>query len=224
MILKNRPFVREAPTKEAKSIYIFCEGAVREYDYFKYFSEIDSRINVEVYKLSNGENNSPLGLLEIAKKSILKDHNNPNPKYDFQDIDEVWIVLDTDPDESHSRKTQIVDVKDFCSTTERWEICESNPCFEVWLFFHINKAVTPFKDDHVCKGWKSKVHETISGGFNSIKHPILIDDAIENSKKYFKTNKDGSPAKGCTEVYLLGESLTTTLRAKLDKALVNIRK
>ncbi len=61
MILTNRCFEREPPTREAKSIYIFCEGVKREYEYFKYFREMDSRINVEIYKLNPKEDNSPLG-------------------------------------------------------------------------------------------------------------------------------------------------------------------
>ncbi len=40
MILTNRLFEREQPSREARSIYIFCEGARREYQYFEYFKEI----------------------------------------------------------------------------------------------------------------------------------------------------------------------------------------
>ena len=74
MILTNRLFKRKLPDREAKSIYIFCEGAKREYQYFDYFKELDSRINVEIYKLHPEEDNSPLGLLKIAQKCI--DANN----------------------------------------------------------------------------------------------------------------------------------------------------
>ena len=38
MILTNRLFERQEPSKEAKSIYIFCEGVKREYQYFEYFN------------------------------------------------------------------------------------------------------------------------------------------------------------------------------------------
>lgn len=51
MILKNRLFERVPPSRKAKSIYIFCEGARREFDYFEYFKELDSRINIEIYQL-----------------------------------------------------------------------------------------------------------------------------------------------------------------------------
>ncbi|MDM8529168.1 RloB domain-containing protein [Anaerolineales bacterium HSG24] len=103
MILRSRLFEREPPSREAKSIYIFCEGVKREYQYFQYFKEIDSRINVEIYKLHPHEDNSPLGLLSIAEKCIILSDDNPKPKYEFLENDEVWIVLDTDKDEKDSR-------------------------------------------------------------------------------------------------------------------------
>ena len=55
MILTNRLFKREIPSRDAKSIFIFCEGLKREYQYFTFFMEKDSRINVEVYKLNPSE-------------------------------------------------------------------------------------------------------------------------------------------------------------------------
>lgn len=104
MLLTNRLFERQPPSREAKSIYIFCEGAKREYQYFKYFIEMDSRINVEVYKLHPHENNSPIGLFNIAKSCILSSEENKSPKYNFQENDEVWIIIDVDKDKEDSRK------------------------------------------------------------------------------------------------------------------------
>lgn len=222
MILKNRLFEREMPTREAKSIYIFCEGARRESDYFSYFSEIDSRINVEVYKLSQEEDNSPLGLLEIAKKSILKDEYNQNPKYDFQANDEVWIVLDTDPDKNNSKRPQIDAVKKFCEEISDWRVSESNPCFEVWLYYHLFKEKPEFTGDDFCVNWKTKLNESIKGGFDSRKHSILIDNAIENSQNTLQITNN-YPLKGCTEVFLLGKSITLVLREKIDKALDRLK-
>lgn len=70
MILTNRLFERQAPNREAKCLYIFCEGARREYNYFEYFREIDSRIKIEVNKLKPHDNNSPKGLYELAETSF----------------------------------------------------------------------------------------------------------------------------------------------------------
>lgn len=94
MILTNRLFERQSPSREAKSLYIFCEGIKREYQYFEYFKEKDSRINVEINLLDPSDNNSPIGLLDIANDAFFA----PKPKFELQENDEVWIVLDTDPD------------------------------------------------------------------------------------------------------------------------------
>ena len=137
MILTNRLFTRRPATRDAKSVYIFCEGVKREYQYFDYFKEIDSRINIEVYKLTPEENNSPLGLYQIACNCIVRNNENPNPKYEFLEDDEVWFVLDTDHDKLDTRKPQIEKLRTDCEKRNRWNVAQSNPCFEVWLFNHL---------------------------------------------------------------------------------------
>lgn len=221
MLLTNRLFERESAHKEAKSIYIFCEGAKREYDYFKYFKEMDPRINIEIYKLHSHENNSPLGLLKIAQDCILLTENNPTPKYDFQKNDEVWIVLDVDIDKMNSRQPQIEAVKFFCHKTENWEIVQSNPCFEVWLHYHQFAKRQEFEGDDICKNWKRFVNEAIKGGFHSSRHPIFIQNATKNAKTNFKAEQD-EPLKGCTEIFKLGESMLAILKDKIEKVLTEM--
>lgn len=139
MILTNRLFERVAPSRDAKSVFIFCEGAKREFDYFMFFKQLDSRINIEVYKLHPHEDNSPLGLLRIAEKSIIKSKDNPSPKYNHIPGDEVWIVVDIDKDKRKSRDGQIIIIQNRCKELKGWNIALSNPCFEVWLYYHLKK-------------------------------------------------------------------------------------
>lgn len=211
MILTNRLFERQAPSREAKSLYIFCEGAKREYQYFEYFREIDSRIKVEVNKLNPDDNNSPKGLYELAENSFIGD----KPKFTLQENDEVWIVLDTDPDKSNSRKEQIKQIKADCKVKDNWFVVESNPCFEVWLFFHQNEKVEELESDDICKSWKQKVNESYDGGFDSRRHPILIEEAIKNAERNFKADENGKPLKGSSEVYLLAKSMFAVIKNKI---------
>jgi len=218
MILTNRSFIREAPKREAKSIYIFCEGAKREYQYFDYFKEMDSRINVEVYKLKSNENNSPLGLLSIAKECIIPTKENPKPKYSFQKNDEVWIVLDTDKDATESRapqiKTIIGEIKDF----EGWNLVQSNPCFEVWLYYHLHAEKPEIDNPTYCKSWKQIVNEVITGGFDARKHPIYIETATRNTEKNFQIT-DTVPNIGCSEVFYLSKSILPLISKKLERVI-----
>ncbi len=206
MIVTNRRFKREKPSRDAKSLYIFCEGAKRECDYFNYFKEMDSRINVEVYKLNPHENNSPSGLLSIAKKCIVRNKDNPKPKYEFLENDEVWIVFDTDKDKNESRQPQICKVKKFCEPKKGWSVAQSNPCFEVWLYYHLLSEKPILEDSEKCSVWKEEVDKLIPGGFDSRKHPLYIETAIQNAEKNFNS-VDDFPAVGSTEVFILAKKI-----------------
>jgi len=211
MILTNRLFERQPPSREAKSLYIFCEGAKREYQYFEYFREIDSRIKVEVNKLSPDENNSPKGLYTLAENSFIGD----KPKFTLQENDEVWIVIDTDSDKANSREGQISQIRADCGVKDKWFVVESNPCFEVWLFFHQYDKIVEFESDNTCKGWKQKVNESYDRGFDSRRHPIFIEEAIKNAEKNFETDENAKPLKGSSEVYHLAKSIFAVIQNKI---------
>lgn len=206
MILANRLFSRKPPEKDCKSLFIFCEGKKREYQYFKFFQELDTRINVEIYKLQPNDDNSPNGLLRIAQRSIIAEDDNPNPKYEFIEGDEVWLVFDSDPDRDNSRTPQIQEIKDFCNQTIGWNIAESNVCFEVWLHFHISDQKPEISDTDTCDLMKQRVNASVAGGFDSRKHPLLIHDATENAKENH-SEIDNRPELGCTQVFKLAEAI-----------------
>jgi len=214
MLLRNRLFVRQEPSREAKSIYIFCEGKKREYQYFQYFREMDSRINIEIYELDQHEDNSPAGLLKIANESI----ESSNAKYSFQENDEVWIVFDTDIDRDRSRDGQIHTVKMVCSKKPGWFVAESNPCFEVWLYYHKFSENATFEDNETCAKWKEFVNNAFVGGFDSRRHPIFIKTAIKNAERNFMIIENRLTI-GSTEVYKLAKNIYAILSKKIEDAL-----
>ncbi len=216
MILTNRLFERTPPTREARSIFIFCEGIKREYQYFEYFKEMDSRINVEIHKLEPNDDNSPKGLIEIAKNCIIQSEENPNPKYNFLDNDQVWIVLDSDKDKFDSRKSQIEEVREECDNNSNWYIVESNPCFEVWLYYHVKEENPDISNKEKCTKWKRLVNHTIPGGFQSKRHPIFLEEAIQNAEKNYR-EKDSTPELGSTQVFRLSKSILPLIKEKLDE-------
>lgn len=218
MILTNRLFERVPPSRDARSIYIFSEGAVREFKYFQFFVERDSRINIEVYKLGVHEDNSPLGLLKIAENCILRTNENPKPKYNFIEGDQVWIILDTDKDKTDSRTPQLKQIKSRLKERDSWFLSVSNPCFEVWLYYHLNPEKPKLDYPEKCQHWKRFLNESISGGFDTRKHPIYIETASSNAKLNFEI-VEGLPSEGCTEVYLLADSIIPLLKEKIDKIL-----
>ena len=215
MILTNRLFKRNPPSRDAKSIYIFCEGRRREFDYFKYFKEKDSRINIEVHQITPDDNNSPEGLFDIAFNCIYPTKKNGmKPKYNIIEGDEVWIVIDTDPDKDDSRIGQISKIRSECDKRKNWFVVESNPCFEVWLYFHQNKKLPDGAIPDTCNNWKTLVNQIVVGGFDARKHPIFIEEASLNAKATHE-KKNNILESGCTEVYLLGFSLLAILGEKI---------
>ncbi|HMQ46645.1 MAG TPA: RloB family protein [Saprospiraceae bacterium] len=219
MLIQNRLFEKEAPDRNASCIYLFCEGIKRELEYFRFFQNKDSRLKVEVYPFSPNEDNSPRGLMDMAKKCFFISDENLSVKYEIQEEDEVWIVLDSDPDKWDSRRTQIEEVKKFCMENKGWNVAESNPCFEVWLYYHRSNVKAEFEGEGSCKNWKQLVDQEFKGGFDSRKHPINIETATNNAKLNYAVDENEKPLVGSTAVFRLGHNLLKLLKPKIDKAL-----
>ncbi|MDR2448992.1 MAG: RloB family protein [Prevotellaceae bacterium] len=199
MINKNRLYQKAEPTREAKVFYIFCEGKRREVEYFKYFVALDSRIKLEIIAPGEVENNSPEGLYAKACMFMMRTVENPFPKYDFADVDEAWFVVDTD-----DWKDKIDNLRSNCQKHQRWFVAQSNPCFEVWLYYHVYDSAPSSSGMDVAANWKLLVDKSIHGGFDSRLHPVFIEQAICNAKKNY-CKKDGKIAVASTEVYQLAE-------------------
>ncbi|NOQ36417.1 MAG: RloB domain-containing protein [Methylococcaceae bacterium] len=190
---------------------IYCEGERREADYFNYFSEISSKIKLEIESPENGGDSSPTGLLTKALTQL----ESPKPKYELLAEDEVWFVIDTD-----SWGEKINDLRQHCVNKLNWKVAQSNPCFEIWLYYHF-KEFEAFTDMEVSKNWKSFLNEQVAGGFDSRKHPVLIKTAIKNAKNKFIAENEAMNI-GCTEVFKLSESFYPLVHKKIEDALSKI--
>lgn len=210
MILTNRQFTRREPDISAKSLYIFCEGKKREYQYFQYFQGIDSKINIVVHSLEGNEDNSPTGLYEIALKQLVQSESNPSPEFEFLDGDEAWFVIDTD-----TWGNKIDKIHQYCADHLNWHIAQSNPCFEVWLYYHVFNTRAGFEWTDICDEWKFFLSNNIPGGFNSKRHPIYIETAIENASRYF-ISSEGKPDIGTTDVLRLGKVIYAVCKWKIE--------
>lgn len=216
MILANRLFERKEPDRSAKTIYIFCDGEKTEYEYFRFFQEKDSRLKVNIYKLSNGEDNSPLGLLKIAQSCF--DSENQYPDYDFIQGDEIWFVMDIDHDKLNSREPQIKSVIEECNKRDGWHYAISNPCFEVWKYYHGHTKMPDASKFNTCAPWKTLLNTAFKGGFNNKLHPVFIENAIVHARAIHK-EENAFPLLGCTGVYKLGESIWNLMKHKIQKVI-----
>ena len=95
---------------------------------------------------------------------------------------------------------------------------QSNPCFELWLFYHFNEKKPLETEIEKYVSFKDFVNDKIKGGFNKCKHPIFIQGAILNSEKNFET-KGNQPALLSTEVFLLAKTILPFIKDNIDQGL-----
>ena len=212
MLNRSRLYTRKAPDKDARLFIVFCEGERTEPNYFKYFNGIASQIRIELIGHADGQN-SPLGLYATAEKLLLPSEENPIPKYDLRAEDEIWFVVDTD-----SWGKVIDELKASASKHKNWFVAQSNPCFEVWQYYHFEKNKPNFAEVSISKTWKKYMSDAI-GGFDARRHPIFLQAAIQNAK-HNHSEQEGTPSIACTQVFQLAEKILPLVKKELDEALV----
>jgi len=210
MNILNRHYDRLPPSRDAKKIFIFCEGIKRERQYFELFQGLDSHIDIIVYEIKKGDDQSPTGLFQLAINMLLNDNFSDEKNYDKR-IDEVWFVVDTD---IWGRKLEILYKE--CKNLNSWFVAQSNPCFEVWLYYHCFEDKPDFPGMEISSYWKDFVNKNIRGGFNPRKHSHYIGKAIFNAKKNFQ-QINNMPDIGCTEVYNLAEKIYPLIKHKIEE-------
>jgi RloB-like protein len=214
---RNKVYEKVEPQNDAKKIYIFCEGEDREVTYFKYFQGFSS--NIDIIPIPNDKGKSdPVKLKENAELLFLSD----KPKYTLNEAykDEIWFVIDTDRWNEHNR---LQPLKDFCHARNEiyygWKIAQSNPSFELWLYYHFFDSKPKENDVKSALSFKEYVNQQITGGFDSRSMPIELQSAMGNSFKNFEI-ENNQPKLYSTEVHNLGTVILPFIKIQLDKAKV----
>jgi len=210
---RNKIYQRREPTKEGKLYFVFSEGEKRETTYFYFFNRIASQIIIQIVPLSEGKN-SPMGLYYTACSKLIATAENPNPAYSVNIDDEVWFVVDTDRwgEEIHTLREHV-------AKHPNWFVAQSNPSFEVWLYYHFATA----KPDTEVENWKEYLNELVKGGFDNRKHPIFVQAAIENAEaNYSATN--GIPDENTTELFMFGKKILPLIKQEIDALLMRTLK
>ena len=182
---------------------IACEGGKREPDYFQLLESLSHRITIDIIedkvtdiemKTKYETKSAPKWLLDRAVKYIEKEG--------LIDEDELWFVMDIDK----WKIEQIREIAELCKNNPNWNIAISNPCYEIWLYFHMSSTI-PKEVKGNCKKAKYKLATLTSNGYNKDEYILNIKDAIKNSKNADSDKNHFLPKKGETKVYLLAESL-----------------
>lgn len=223
MIQRRKDYFKKAPSKEASRIYIVCEGKETEKGYFEFFEGLSSNLKLIIIPPEDGTD--PLKLMELAKRLLLSE--SCRFSLDFRQHDQVWFAIDTD---TWEKEGKIQTLRDFCAiqnakikeydeikSYSAWNVTQSNPAFEIWLYYHFYDAAPGDDEIDEYPSIKSYVHHKIEGGFNYQKDPVRLKDAINNSEKNFSRQDNGNPTLFSTEQHLLGKEILRFVSAEIAK-------
>ena len=204
-LVRSRRYERQEPLRDSRKIYIYCEGNKREFDYFRFFCGLSSNVNIIPIPSKDGKTD-PEKLMEAAQEEFgINSDVSPKFTLDVSQQDNVWFVIDTD-----SWGSKITDLRNFCKSqnagldNEAWYVSQSNPSFEIWLYYH-KFSEKPVKNDvDKYSSIKEFVDAQIPGGFDSRKHPAMIEAASQNAKATYEEENQVLKLYS-TEVFKLGQ-------------------
>ena len=218
---KTRGYKRETPTelvRDYKLFAIVCEGSKREPSYFNVFRHLSSKIAVDVIeeivsdeeiRAVQSKKSAPKWLLDRALIYIEKEGLN--------DEDDLWFVMDID-------KWQVEQLRDIalhCEENPNWHIVLSNPCFEVWLYFH-KKADLSKSTSKSSQEFKTEIATLEKGGYHPYTFIPQLPEAIKNAKAMDTNPEHFMPDFKETKVYQLGEAIMHVIgKNDFDKFITN---
>lgn len=214
MIKRRRNYDKREPSRDAHKIYIVCEGEGTEPDYFAFFEGLSS--NLQIITLPPTDGTDPLKLKRRAEQVLIGENRSYTVEYEHGDT--VWFVVDTD---TWEKEGKIKPLRDFCNQKNSaissefdevkaysaWNVAQSNPCFEIWLYYHFYENKPVADDIARFASFKEYVNNMISGGFNFEKDPARLEDAITNARNNYSADNASSPLMFASEVYRLGEEI-----------------
>lgn len=215
---RHKIYEKVEPFKNAKKIYIFCEGERKEIDYFKFFQGFVSNIDIIPIPNDNGKSD-PTKLKANAELSLA----NNSISLSKELLDEVWFVIDTDLwNEGNKIDTLKTFVEEKNKSYDGWFVAQSNPSFEIWLYYHFNSEKPNEAEVVAATSFKEFVATKIIGGFDNRRMPLEIQQATIFAEKNFES-ENGQPKLHSTEVFNLAKQIIKFTKAQLDKCLEDLK-
>ena len=201
--------------RDARLIVIASEGKDTERIYFKASAKeyTNPRVHVHILERSEDERNNS------SPEHVLKQLNNYKNQYEMEADDELWLVVDKDrwTDAMLSR------VATECTQEVSMHMALSNPCFVLWLLFHLediasltpeeqklwmeNRRKSKNADPYLKVRLRQKMGAYHESSYNALTLIAHVEDAIERARALDKNPTDRWPQTIGTRVYQLAESV-----------------
>lgn len=222
-LTRTKVYEKLEPFKNAKKLYIFCEGERKEIDYFKFFQGFASNIDIIPIPNENGKSD-PIKLKQNAERLFFNnEYLSPKYKLSKDYLDEVWFVIDTD---RWNEGNKINILKSFVTernaSYEGWYVAQSNPSFEIWLYYHFYTEKPLNTEVQSFTSFKEFVASKISGGFDNRSMPLEIQQAIDNAESNYESEA-GQPNLYSTEVFRLGQQISRFTKTQIDRCLNELK-
>jgi hypothetical protein len=199
---KPRPIKRhEATFRDDRLFIVACDDTYAPKQYFEFF-EIP-RVKVHVVTTEDGTSVASYVLNRLLK-------------YEHEEDDELWLLLDTDHCDSGSHLPGFIDA--IHEAKQRGiKIALSKPCFELWLLLHHldeSEVVDLADASEVAAKLRATLGEYSKKRLKAEHYPIeKVPDAIRRAARLDATVGGGDiPATNSSRVYLLWQAI-------IDKAL-----
>ena len=180
---------RISGVRDARLIVVVTEGSKTEPKYFREMASQKYYYNpkVKLYVIEKEDNSAS------APEHVIEELNGFNQKYDLEEDDEFWLVIDVDSwgDEKLSQIAAACIQKNFY-------LAVSNPCFEIWLLLHLksldeyrNETLGEFLENKKVNGGRTRVDAEllkILGQFN--KSNLNVDCFLPNLNEAIKRAED----------------------------------
>lgn len=188
---KNRGYKKGEPFRDARLFVVACEGEKREKDYFERLGHGSRRLKVKVLAAEpNDSLSAPKWVLDRLVRFIAKEGANP------KNGDQIWLVMDVD----RWKTDQLHDIANLCNE-QQWGFALSNPCFEIWLLFHIRDVQESSAVS--CQDFKKELGKAVKGGYNLERFLPLVSDAVARCKNLEVDLASPIPADKISRVYLV---------------------
>jgi hypothetical protein len=201
---KPRPLERDlGALRDAHLFIIATEDTYAPAQYFGMFR--NPKIQIRVLPAEGGKS---------APEHVITRLDEFKNKFDTDDDDQLWLMLDTD---HWTQPNHIQNFRTVCSeaVNKGYELAHSNPCFEFWLLLHLEEpeADRPFA---ACEDVLKRMRQILDG-YNkqrlNLEHfpPESIQTAVDRAERLDRqpdgTPDDRWPQKPGSHVYRLVKHL-----------------
>lgn len=172
----RRPLQRKVGTKRIrKTLLVFCEGVRTEPEYLNALKSEPTVKEVAAVEIRIAPANSGAVPLTLVERAI---EARGRAVSENDEIDEFWCVFDVEWPRNHPNLAEAV----ARAKANKISLAVSNPCFEVWLIFHL-KDHGAWLDNDPAERLRRQLDNSTDKGLDPAKYMPYVGVAARRAAK-----------------------------------------